>query len=66
MTLYINGEPWECGGAQTLEEALRGRVPTDRRYAVLHNGQVIPADQQATVRLAPEDRVDIVTLAPGG
>jgi thiamine biosynthesis protein ThiS len=41
-------------------------APSDRRVAVLHNGQVVTADRRDSIHLAPDDRVELVTLAPGG
>jgi sulfur carrier protein len=66
MKIVLNGERLECPNGLTLSDLVTRQAPRDRRVAVLHNGQVVPADHRASIHLAPDDRVELVTLAPGG
>lgn len=66
MKIYLNGEKFEGSENLTLADLVARQAPSDRRVAVLHNGQVITADRRDSVHLAPDDRVELVTLAPGG
>ena len=66
MKIILNGEHIELPEGLTLADLVSRQTPPDRRVALLHNGQVVPASRRESVRLAPEDRVELVTLAPGG
>jgi sulfur carrier protein len=66
MKILLNGEKSEWPEGLTLADLVARQAPSDRRVAVLHNGQVVSADRRGSVRLAPDDRVELVTLAPGG
>jgi len=66
MKIILNGETSDWPDGVMLADLVALQAPPDRRVAVLHNGQVVSADRRSSVHLAPDDRVELVTLAPGG
>lgn len=66
MTIYLNGQLLECAEGLSLADLVAQQAPAGRRVAVLHNGQAVPAAGREALRLAPKDRVELLTLAPGG
>jgi sulfur carrier protein len=65
MKIVVNGAPLEVS-ADTLE-ALLGELDYCRdQVATALNGDFIRAKERASRRLAPEDRVEILTPRQGG
>jgi len=65
MIIQVNGRPLACKG-RTLKALFRTMNVKAVRVAVVLNGEVVPSARRDKVRLAPGDRVELVTLAGGG
>ncbi len=66
MTIVLNGEPRgvdEDASVDALVASL-GRGPAGVAVAV--NGEVVPRSAWCSWRLAPDDRVEVLTAAQGG
>ena len=66
FTLTINGESRQMAQACSVAELLSHLGHDPRKVAVEVNENVVPKASHAGHRLAPEDRVEIVTLVGGG
>jgi sulfur carrier protein len=66
MKLYVNGEAREVGEGLTLAELLESIGVPKGGVAVEVNREIVRRAQHPTHRLAPEDRVEIVTFVGGG
>jgi len=66
VRIFVNGEPREvaagCSVAELLEALGLGAAPV----AVERNQRLVPRAEHAGTRLAPEDRIELVTLVGGG
>jgi thiazole synthase len=66
LEITVNGETTSLPQPLTVLELLAQLGYDRRRTAVELNGAVVPRDHHAEQRLAPRDRVEIVTLVGGG
>ncbi len=66
MRIHVNGEEREVADNITLEQLLQELELKPRYLAVERNRELVPRTQHATCHLAPEDRLEIVTLVGGG
>src|SRR5262245_38073510 len=66
LTLSVNGEPRSLPEPLTVADLLRALGHDFRRVAVEVNRDVVPAARHAEHKLAPDDKVEIVTLVGGG
>ena len=66
MTLTVNGEPKNVPQGLTLAQLVRELGLERNPIAVELNRQVVPRDRHGETRLAPGDRLEIVTLVGGG
>ena len=64
--MHVNGTPWDGPAVTTVAQLVSEWCPSPRGIAVALNGEVVPRSRWAATRLAPEDRVEIVTAAAGG
>ena len=66
-TVTVNGEAWDYRG-QTIEQIVTeyGLDPTRPGIAVAINGTVARRAEWPTLRLAADDRVEIVEAKTGG
>ncbi len=62
----VNGAPWEGGADTTVAELVAAWCPSPRGIAVARNGEVVPKSRWALTRVAPDDRIEIVTASAGG
>jgi thiamine biosynthesis protein ThiS len=63
--MIVNGRPTETS-AGVLAELVKECADASVRVAVVLNGCVVPADEQAAATLKDGDRVDLLTFAGGG
>jgi len=66
VTLTVNGEPKSVPEGLTLDQLVRDLGLERNPIAVELNRQVVPRDRHGETRLAPGDRLEIVTLVGGG
>ena len=66
MRLTVNGEPKNVPDGLTLAQLVRDLGLERNPIAVELNRQVVPRDRHGETRLAPGDRLEIVTLVGGG
>jgi len=67
MNIQINGEKREIRSGETLAGLVKTlHAQKKQRVAVLLNGDLIPADKQASHILKDGDRVEILTFVGGG
>lgn len=67
IPLVVNGEPRRLPGpAPTVAALVASLALGERRVAVEVNGEVVPRAEHAARRLAPGDRVEVVTFVGGG
>jgi sulfur carrier protein len=66
VTLTVNGEPKNVPEGLTLAQLVRELGLEKNPIAVELNRQVVPRDRHGETRLAPGDRLEIVTLVGGG
>jgi sulfur carrier protein len=62
---YLNGEAHPLSGQATVGDLLRA-LPTTAGCAVARNGEVVPRSAWDATLLEPSDRVEILSVAPGG
>jgi sulfur carrier protein len=62
----VNGRPWDGPPDTTVEGLVAEWCASPRGVAVALNGEVVPKSRWGSTRLAPGDRVEIVTAAAGG
>lgn len=65
FSILINGEPARTG-APTLETLLADLDLAGVRVATALNGRFVPAKERRGARLAPGDRIEIVSPRQGG
>ena len=66
MKIWLNGEPREVAEKVTIAEFLRDLQLPPQRVAVEVNLELVPRGQHALRHLAPDDRLEVVTLVGGG
>ena len=66
MTVTLNGEAREVPEGTTVLVLLEEAGIDRRRIAVELNREVLPKTRHAEQRLAPGDRVEVVTMVGGG
>jgi thiamine biosynthesis protein ThiS len=66
MRLRLNGRDAEAPDGSTLDALLEGLRLAPGRIAVERNGQVVPRDRYADVRLEDGDVIEVVQLVGGG
>lgn len=66
VSIILNGEPRQVDARQTVGDLLVELKLQPKYLAVELNERVLPRSQFDSVRLQPNDRVEIVTLVGGG
>jgi len=66
VEITLNGEPRTVAPELTVAELIAELQLQPKFLAVERNLQVVPQAQHAACRLAPGDRIEIVTLVGGG
>ena len=66
MNVWVNGDRRDLGGGATIEALVLEIAPWQRGVAVALNGQVVPRGAWAGTRLAPDDRVEVLSAVQGG
>jgi len=66
MAILLNGQPFDAPAGATVADLLAARGLDPRRVAVEVNEQLVRRDSLGDARLAPGDRVEIVTFVGGG
>lgn len=66
MRIWFNGEPHDTADQVTVAEFLKELALPPQRVAVEINLEVVPRSQHSERHLAPNDRLEIVTLVGGG
>lgn len=66
MKLMVNGQQRELADGATVAELLRELELDPRTLAVERNLDLVPRAQHAETKLAPGDRIEVVTLVGGG
>ncbi len=66
MNIWVNGQEMQVPNAITVADLIRSLELSGRPTAVEVNRQVVPRLRHADTALAPDDRVELVTLVGGG
>ncbi|KPK81274.1 MAG: hypothetical protein AMJ81_10710 [Phycisphaerae bacterium SM23_33] len=66
MLVYVNGRQQEVPEGSTVADLINLLEVQPRRIAVERNRQLVRRAAFADTSLAPEDRIEIVTLVGGG
>jgi sulfur carrier protein len=66
MTVTVNGRPHELAAAASVADLVARCTERDSGVAVAVNDAVVPRSEWATTRLAPGDRVEVLTAVQGG
>ena len=66
MEIQLNGDPYTCDPATTIEELLAVLNLNPERVVVEHNRTLLERGQSLSRPLEPGDEVEIVTLVGGG
>lgn len=66
MEILLNGKKMEIREETTIGELLALHKLTPVRVAVERNGEIVRRADFYTVRLAPQDQIEVVTLVGGG
>ncbi|MFT3724962.1 MAG: sulfur carrier protein ThiS [Hyphomonadaceae bacterium] len=66
MKLMLNGEPAEAPDAVTVAAFLEQLGLPQKGVAVERNREIVPKSMYGTVRLAEDDRIEIVQFVGGG
>jgi thiamine biosynthesis protein ThiS len=66
VRVFVNGEARDVPDGATVETLLAALAIDRRRIAVERNREIVPRAAHATTPLAPDDRVEIVTMVGGG
>jgi len=64
-SVLLNGNPTELPLGATVLDLVDLFAPT-RALAIARNGEIVPRSTWAAVRLEPDDRLEVVSAAPGG
>jgi thiamine biosynthesis protein ThiS len=65
MTIHVNGERRETG-ATTLPELVAELGLPPEMLLIEHNGVALHRSEWPTIRLQPDDRLEILRVAAGG
>lgn len=66
MKLMLNGQPAEAPDAVTVAAFLEQLGLPQKGVAVERNREIVPKSAYATLRLAEDDRIEIVQFVGGG
>ncbi len=66
ISLTVNGKKRELDGETDLPSFLRTLEVDPRLVAVAYNGEVIPREQYAGIRLRDGDSLEVVRMVGGG
>jgi thiamine biosynthesis protein ThiS len=66
MEIRLNGDPYTCDAATTIEALLARLNLNPERVVVEHNRTLLERGQSLARPLRPGDEVEIVTLVGGG
>lgn len=66
MNILLNGEPFECDDASTLETLIDSQQLGGKRIAIEVNLEVIPRSRFPDCALRDGDKVEIVHAIGGG
>ena len=66
MRVCVNGRERELPDGTTMADLVAMLALQPRRIAVERNRRLVPRNRFAETVLAPEDRIEIVTLVGGG
>jgi sulfur carrier protein len=66
MTVTVNGRLHELAASASVAELVARFTDRESGVAVAVNDAVVPRSQWATTRLAPGDRVEVLTAVQGG
>ena len=66
MKIFVNGQAREAPDGASVAELLAQLELADKPVAVEVNLELVPKSRHAQTRLAPGDRLEIVTLVGGG
>lgn len=66
MKIEVNGEAREVADGLTVEELVRELGLRPEIVAVERNRELVTRSHRGTTRLAPGDRIEVVTLVGGG
>jgi thiamine biosynthesis protein ThiS len=66
MQITVNGAPRDLKAGATVAMLLECLGLEPRGLAVERNLELVPRSEHATTKLAPGDRVEVVTLVGGG
>lgn len=66
VEVIVNGQPFPLAQESTVADLLEQLGLTGKPVAVELNLQVVPRQRHAQQRIAPGDRLEIVTLVGGG
>ncbi|KAB2966971.1 sulfur carrier protein ThiS [Zoogloea sp.] len=64
--IHLNGVPRALPGPWALAELIDDLGFTGKRIAVEVNGQIVPRSHYGEIRLAADDRVEVVVAVGGG
>nr|WP_328825041.1 sulfur carrier protein ThiS [Zoogloea dura] len=66
MAIRLNGEPRALPGPWAIADLIDDLGFTGKRIAVEVNGQIVPRSHYGEIRLAADDRVEVVVAVGGG
>ena len=66
QAILVNGRPHPVAPGTTVAELVRALELASDRVAIERNGAVVRRADHASCRLAPGDRIEVVTLVGGG
>jgi sulfur carrier protein len=67
VKVTVNGRCWELGAGTTLDELVSQAAPHGPKgTAVALNGEVVPKARWGSIRLQPDDRVEVLNAIGGG
>lgn len=66
MQIQLNGKPREVAAGTTVAQLLTELDLDPRTLAVERNLQLVPRAEHTQSTLAPDDRIEVVTLVGGG
>lgn len=66
MQILVNGDPREVPDGHTVAALVAELGLQDKRVAVEVNREIVPRGRHPRHRLAPGDRVEVVTAIGGG
>jgi thiamine biosynthesis protein ThiS len=66
MKILVNGEPFECESARTVDELVQHHRLAPETTLVEHNGTALRRGEWPTQVLQENDRIEILRVAAGG